>query len=855
MGATKENGTGTPLFGGKVPQMPEGYYSGDKPNPNLRAFVEQHVKEHPCDALHDDYDVLAFDRPIEATKATAIYGMHAYWSKKPHDAIQQYIKHYTKPGDLVLDPFCGSGSTALAALMDGRAAIAIDRSPAATFITRNYCTSVGIDEFARSFEEFEVRVGTEIDWLYETRCDRCGGPAHTLYTVYSMVFQCPECGEQVPLYDCAEITAEKNGTLKQVRICPSCLKRGKTVEINGRCRRCGSIPVEASYECRGNCSPLRDKRAHNDSDPRKREYFKRYDVGKILEIESKEIPNWYPQVPMIKGQETCVKRNLEAQGIRSVADLFTKRNLWALSTAFRGAAKDDDLRGLIDASIIANSKKAQMPEVGGYIPGNYSLPAISTEREVMNTIKLMERKSLKAKGLISSSVIQPRLIISTQSACDLSSIPAGSVDYIFTDPPYGGSVQYGELNFVWEAWLQLDLSWHSDEVIVNEIRHKTEADWANMMRTAVEECYRVLKPGRWLSLCYHDTSEGTWTLVQDIVSQAGFVSEQTKDVLSIDTGGRTYNQYTADKVTKRDLVMNFRKPRPGETAAEVRVDAIDDGDTLNDKVRAIITDYLTDHAGATKDRIWDTVVSRMVREGQMQPHDFEALLRDVANAVTEPVKKDLFNNEPPDIFGTHVMGHWYLKSTAYMVEDETERSKEDAAGAVMRSFIDRFLGDNPEQESVHYSDLFEHYLTHVTDKSRRKLAEWLPDYFFFTADGTWRLPATSDEEELKAHERKQGTGRRIRRYLAYLQHHADIPEEERPTDVTLADWIRHCKRAGMYAQGSLLYEQGGLILEHLTEEQQVNVEEDYGVCVRKLAEQQVVPKYRRKAKEDADDLF
>ena len=89
------------LFEDKTPQMPEGYYSGDKPNPNLRAFVERHVAEHPYDPETDDYDVPPFDKPIETTKATAIYNMHTYWSKKPHDAIRQYIRHYTKPGDLI----------------------------------------------------------------------------------------------------------------------------------------------------------------------------------------------------------------------------------------------------------------------------------------------------------------------------------------------------------------------------------------------------------------------------------------------------------------------------------------------------------------------------------------------------------------------------------------------------------------------------------------------------------------------------------------------------------------------------------------------------------------------------------
>jgi len=77
-----------------APKIPEGYYSGDKPNLNLRRFVEENAT--PYGPETDDYKVRAFNRPIETTKATAIYNMHVYWSKKPHTAIRQYIQHYTQ---------------------------------------------------------------------------------------------------------------------------------------------------------------------------------------------------------------------------------------------------------------------------------------------------------------------------------------------------------------------------------------------------------------------------------------------------------------------------------------------------------------------------------------------------------------------------------------------------------------------------------------------------------------------------------------------------------------------------------------------------------------------------------------
>ena len=166
------------------------------------ACVRRGQDATPYDPATDAYDVPAFNQPIETTKATAIYNMHVYWSKKPHQAIRQYIRHYTKPGDIVLDPFCGSGGTAVSALLDGRKAIAIDRSPAATFIAKNHCTPVDPDELRSAFQKVKQAIQAEIDWLYETRCDRCGGKAMTGYTVYSQVFQCPRCLSKIPLYDC-----------------------------------------------------------------------------------------------------------------------------------------------------------------------------------------------------------------------------------------------------------------------------------------------------------------------------------------------------------------------------------------------------------------------------------------------------------------------------------------------------------------------------------------------------------------------------------------------------------------------------------------------------------------------------
>ena len=803
--------------------MQEGYYSSG-PNPNLAKFVEEHAT--PYDPTTDEYDVPPFDKPIKTTKATAIYNMHTYWSKKPHDAIREYINHYTQPGDLVLDPFCGSGGTALAALMEGRKAIAIDLSPAATFITKNYCTPVDVDELQRAFNKLEAAVKPEMDWLYETRCDRCDGRAMTNYVVWSYVFECPRCLNRMPLFDCPEADVPKTsgkGT-KKVTVCPYCQKNGHLEEISTRStKRFDPVPVLVNYECLDGCKPKRGERVHNDPDPKKWEYFERYDLAKIEEIEKKEIPYWYPTQDMIYGQETIRNRDIAGREWYSVSDLFTKRNLWALSLINNNIDQNTEYSDqllFVLSSIVLNCSKMYRyrPSLkGGIQNGTYYVPPTS---QIMNVMSSFRNKFGDINRGIKSLGIKETAVISTETATNLSNINDNSVDYIFTDPPYSGTVQYGELNFVWEAWLSLNTKWHDQEIIVNETRGKTEGKWAEMMTQAMEECYRVLKPKRRLSLCYHDTSEGTWQLVQDIMAGVGFITEILDQTLYIDTDQKSYNQLTAQKVTKRDLVINFRKPRPGEIHAAIAITGDEDERTFSQKACAILTEALERSPGSTADRLYDELVSRMVRKGEFERHNFDTLLRSIAEEV-----------KTPDENG-NTISRWYLLETGGEV-DAAESRKEEAVARRLEEFMVKFLSDHPEFEGVHYSDLFEQYLP-VGDKPRRMLADWLPEFFYRTSEGTWRPPTDGDERQQKQHLRTNGTLRRIKRFTNAILNSVPPADRDRPENAaTLANWINECRKAGLYDQGKLLYEQGGLSFDTLSEKAQLEVKENYLICTRR----------------------
>ncbi|HNS95578.1 MAG TPA: DNA methyltransferase [Polyangiaceae bacterium] len=594
-------------------------------NPHLETWVRQRV--HPFDPSTDDYHRPPFSAQIQTTKQSAIYALHGYHlGKKPHDAIRAYVAHFTAPGDVVLDPFAGSGSTALAALQEHRHAIGIDASPAATFIARAYLFPIDINDLLARCEAMVQRAADELQWLYATRCHRCGGKAMLHHLVYSQTYACPRCKEITSLFEALQQEGPS--------CCPSCLRQGKRVRIHSSLDRLGLVPVGVSFSCLEGCHPKRSTRGIVGT-REEREAFDRIDLAGIACLERLPIPHPIPDVPMMNriddgpwGDEWRPSRNF-----RCIRDLFTHRNLWALAALWEAADGDLDLQAVLTSAMLAVSRKAQHLEGGGgYIPGHWALPPMTKQRNVLETVRRVFGRSLVARQQLQRLGLRGDVCLSTQSCTDLSAIPDASIDYIFTDPPYGGMVQYGELNFLWEAWLGLPTDWHRHEIIVNRTRGLSLETWTERMSRALAECHRVLKPNRWMSVCYHDGSKGSWSALQQAIENAGFDAQSVGSATSIDTKSRTYNQYTVDKVNKRDLVLNLCKsPRARVFPAATVVGQ----DAFDERVREIIIAFLKKHPGSSKDRIFDEVVSTLLCTGPMQDHDFERILRQVAEPQGE----------------------------------------------------------------------------------------------------------------------------------------------------------------------------------------------------------------------------
>lgn len=796
------------------------YYAGDQRNPFVRTFVGDVEEETST------YDVSEFAEGIDSTKATAIYNMHGYWSKKPHDAIRRYIRHFTSPGDLVLDPFCGSGGTAIASLIERRRAIALDLSPSAGYITAQSLRIFQCSDFTSAVGELRRVLEP---WVR----DRFHYDKNTVIkaVIYSACFRCSKC-LKVFSFISAETgdVRQFRGRKKAKERCPFCEEPINTAKDE----RSGFVPAE-----------LHVAKSFTGRAVKKISVLKNEMIGARFPVAPASIPGAL-SVPLRDNIQPRLSKNLAKAGATVAGELFSGANLETL-THISNAIEElgnvsSDAKELLHFalhSIIYNCTRMYRYRVhtagGGGFSGTYYIPHLSKSINpwgaFLDKCKAVGKAILEAQST-QISPMENCAVVSVESAtefCETGSVPSNSVDYIFTDPPYGGTYHYGALNFLWETWRNCNLSWRNSEITISEDGKLTFQDWHQRMQSSMRECFRVLKPGHWITLCFHGEVE-LWESINDVMAEEGFVSSQTDHALFIDTGQKSYNQLTGATSKKRDLVISFRKPSPGDLRiTRVYIPENADHKTFMEVGRDVLRDFLTEHPGSTKDRAYDEVISRLVRRGEMESHDFDALLQSVAEDVSESSDFSEQDSTPTD------KRRWYLKETADQI-DVAEQSLETSAADLLEQFMLAKLEEQPELDGVHYSDLLEQYFV-IGQKPRRHPKEWMPEHFFRTEKGSWRPPADETERQQKAAMREAGTLRRMKRFANALIEGVPVREQDCPDGVlTLVEWIRQCRRAGLYEQGRAMYEKGGLDLSKLDDEEQIEVEDDYRICVKRGSE-------------------
>jgi len=466
---------------------------------------------------------------LPAEAHTPMYNWHKYWARKTWNVVGTYVENYCPKDGIVLDPFSGSGVTAIEAVKRGRKAIALDLSPMANNILRATITPVNLLELLNAFNKVEKKVRNEIQALYKTECRNC----HLQIEFECMIWE-----------------------------------DSKPKDVRYKCPNCGDRQEEG-------CSLL-------DSDKEL-----------IEQIGKTKITSPYPDQPLYYADGNPFK---EKQKYESLGDLFTKRNLLALAILRDAISKEKnpELRFLLTMAFTSmvhlcsrmTPVRPTRPFSSLWSQHSYWYASENMEQNVWKVFEsavtgrqgIMEAKresteKLKdvrfAKNISQLQNSSANILIVTGNSLDfMNAIPDGSIDYIFTDPPYDSSIQYGELSYLWTAWFgDADNYIESlkNEVVHNERQGKDFDAYYRMLSTAFKQMFTVLKDDGYLTVTFHNPNTRVRNSTIRAGTFAGFDFEKIHWQEIARPSAKSLLQPFGSAVG--DFYLRFHKPPVGKLAS------------------------------------------------------------------------------------------------------------------------------------------------------------------------------------------------------------------------------------------------------------------------------------------------
>jgi hypothetical protein len=187
----------------------------------------------------------------------------------------------------------------------------------------------------------------------------------------------------------------------------------------------------------------------------------------------------------------------------------------------------------------------------GLTTGTLYAPSLPGEQSWLNVFQEKTRMIERAIFPVSREIS-----IACSSLTDFSKGSHELVDYIFTDPPFGGNLMYSELNSLPESWLKV-MTNNKEEAIENKSHSKNLFDYQRLMTLCFKNYYSILKPGRWMTVEFHNSKNSVWSAIQEALEYAGFV---VADIRVLDKKQGSFKQVTTAGSVKQDLVISAYKP-------------------------------------------------------------------------------------------------------------------------------------------------------------------------------------------------------------------------------------------------------------------------------------------------------
>jgi len=592
----------------------------------IGGWIKIPKKKEVEEPIKDLDNLKPIDHGVIAYPHTPVYKMHRYFARRPWSVFNELIRHYSNPGNIILDPFCGGGVTVVEGLKLKRKVIGVDLNPMATFITRMEVIDVDLNELKKAFSEIEKAVKDEIQELYLTICPKCKKETPAEWFEWSYIYECPSCKKKVQLSGAKKLKGGKY-------ICSFCKEVFKLVET----KRIGETPIRLKVNCEY-CG-LKGEKKPDDYDFKKVEWIEK-NFEKI--VKGKKL--FYPKDKIFLGEKT---RELLNKGFNYFSELFTKRNLLALSLLLKYIKSLKYSHEIIETLVFTFSSTLRganrmcfKPEKwqGGSPsdwPGHdYWVPILPLEWPVWDYFNRCLKKILKGKEFSKKEISNfyskalgfkdlkktKNCLLLAQSSTKLL-FSDESIDVIITDPPYGGNVNYTELSDFWAIWIKDvlglkpdELIDYTEEVIENKYQGKSAKEYRDLMYKVFKECHRVLKPNRWMVMTFHNRDFRTWNAIHLAAHDAGFILSEEDGMIyqpPIQQYSTTYN-LRAGGAMQGDFILSFQKAK--KVPEKKMIEYVD----IGRRIQELTAETIQYHGGATLSQIYMRLIPFLVNKRKLE---------------------------------------------------------------------------------------------------------------------------------------------------------------------------------------------------------------------------------------------
>lgn len=718
------------------------------PNPWLNDFIKQWEEEKrqlvvEGKRVEEKVVMEPYASDVSEGKNNPIYMAHAYHTKVPHPAIMRYILHYTEPGDVVFDGFAGTGMTGVASNLCGspidvnslqeksakigiRHGICSDLSPIASIITACYNLKIDINSLIHKAKNIVAQVDKELGWMFEY--DDNQDKSRVNYTVWSDVCLCPSCGREVIMWDCA-VDIEKN-EIVDTFACPHC-----SVQIDKKqIQRASETFYDHILD-----EPVTLTKKVPVLDNITKKTGERVDIPfsniKVFEkVDKLSGGKYLGKIP--EGDESS--RNF-SHGFYHLHQLFTRRNQLYLTRVLE-LVKGDVFLTAWFTSIIQNASKMykfRLDRKGGIVSGTLFIPSYNIEQNpsklLLGKINDFAKIGYTTRGCSVNQIC---------SSTSLKLIGNSTIDYIFIDPPFGSNLMYSELNSIWEGWIGVCTD-NTKEAVVSKQQGKNLFEYQRLMNESLKEFFRILKPGKWLTMEFSNTSASVWNSIQNALQGVGFV---VANVAALDKKQGSFKAVTTTTAVKQDLVITCYKP--SEKTAQLFGNSKNTKENVWDFIDELLH-HLPVHVERNESTtvvverspkiLYDRLISYYVQHGYSVPVD--------AADFQEGLRERYLERD--GMFFTSEQVAEYEKKKKQLPNGVI------SMGIMISSEADgiQWLHNELSQEPKTRQDLYTGWMQ-AKDAVRKndkipELDEILAENFIKEPDGKWRIPDANDEKDLE----------------------------------------------------------------------------------------------------------